>query len=475
MAKRTYGGISESVSVNPTSITSSKPSEENSGVTESVAKVKPKKKLTKGLGIVIAVVFGALIIIMASFITYRSMDVGYGADSSDEAAVGYVEAIASDDNNSLQKYMPPQARRTGYMANNYDIMSLQTLDEKYDIALNDVRAVTDSVKIDTSLLVEGFKKVYDTNINIKAAHKMDVSAVLSYNFDGKTVTDDILFNIICIQVGSKWYVYTGDLSNIFPNIESVDNTIITTITPDADSESSTATTEPKTTEITATTEEATVQTETTPTTEAVLSYKEPIVKDRLPITKYDGVLTDLQSGHVRIDDIEYIFPVEYKAMTSLYMLVDKAIDEDVRTIKPNFILKNLPVAFKNNDYSKCEFYLSIANASDENIDVADGLVTTFMIGVPKSKYEYQIYDYPDVYLPGNITFGCTYDEVTSVYGELETVSVDAVSSVVNIYAKDVDVYQVKLNDNKHNFIYLQFVNHELVAIQWYFYDLNEFS
>lgn len=459
MAKRTYG----------VSYTENVPSESvdktplDTSVVNNAGKQSSSKKGTSNKVIAtVALICSIIIITTVCLVTYKSMDVGFGASTPNAAAIGYVEAIAKEDTFDLQKYMPPQVRYTGYMANSYDVMALKILDENYNISLSNVRAVNDSIKLDINTLINGLENVYNKRVNIKEASKMDVFAELSYEVDGEIHTDDITFNLICIKVGLKWYVYTGDLADVIDDMKSVDVAISTTVPSETSDETS---------------EEETIsEVQDSDKQDMVIEYTEPEVVESRPIEEYDDVLSDLQNGHVEIDGKSYVFPTKYQSMTNLYTLVDKAIEEDVRTIKPNFILKNLPIAFVNESYSKTEFYVSIANSTEEDIDVSDGLVTTVMIGSPKSKYDYQVYDYPEVYLPGNITFGSTYDQVKSLYGQLEEVTNDEKEeNVVCPYGNISKLYKIELNENKYNCLYFEFVDNELVALQWYFYDLNEFS
>lgn len=435
-----------------------------------IANIVKERKAERRIGTV-SIVLGVLFVIavLIGGITYllkNVVDVGNGAKTPEDAAIGYVLSIANNDPNYIS-YLPCDIRDYGYAADIYGMSDLKLYDEKYDVQLSDVSAVINASKLDIAQLHDNLFTFYGKDIDIDDAKLLSLSATMTYVVDGQTVSSELQFNMISIKSNYKWYVYTGD----FPseaNSESSDEAA----TP-SDSE---ATPGDVSIEDDVTTDESGVGEEEEGFEvigeDDVIDYVEPVVREEVEIEIYDGALADLESGVVTINDVEYVFPALYSDMTSLYTLADDAIEDDIRSVAPNYILKNLPIVFANEDYGMTEFNISIANPTEENIDVSEGIVTTFYVGIPKSELDYNAYDYPYVYLPGNITLTSTYEEVISVYGELEEYTGDNES--LHLYSDTVTVYQVELYENVHNHVYLEFENDVLVAIQWHFYDLNAF-
>lgn len=422
---------------------------ESNDINESESKSDVKFSIKKLLVIIFLIIVSILAFVI---FLIRIVDIQGGASHPTDAAKGYIKAILSGEKDSYQRYLPLSIRNSGYIADNNNISEFRILNEKYDIDLDDIVVVIDTTSLDIDELESNLLKLYKTDISIKDAVKLSVSTNMSYKVDGKLYESDLVFNLISIKVGFKWYIYTG--------IETYGDDVIQPDIKDDDIEdesTSESIFEDKIEDVTG---------------DATIEYVSPVNKDLKPLEKYDNVKTDLINGHVNIDGVDYIFPSMYNNMTSLYVLVDDSIEEDIRSIEPNYILKNLPISFVNKDYGMTDFHISIANATDEHIDVSDGLVTTFYIGLPKSKYSYQLYDYPDIYLPGNITLTSSYDDVKSMYGSLERYENN--NNSLYLYSDKVDIYYVNLYGNRCNKIYFEFENNMLVAIQWYFYDLNMF-
>ena len=442
MARRTYGA--------PVSSPATK-DKETDAVVQSDLKVdssadiphqqKPEKNSKLAIAILISVVvvsFVLIIICVNMLISY--LDIGNGADSPDKAAVGYVESVT--DYEAMKRYLPPEIRNSGYIVDNNGLSEIQALNEEYGVTFTDIEATIDTSDVKIDELEKSLNEAYNADIDIDDATKLVVNAVLTYNLNESKRESVVVFNLISIKSGAKWYIYTADLisEDYIPSIkedDSSDEGLESEIVEDNN-----------------------------------VDFKVPVNKPQRELDIYDGVVDDLREGKISIDDMQYTLPAPYSDMTWLYTLSDDAIDMSMRIIQPNYILKNLPISFVKDDYGMTDFRISIGNASDESIDVADGIVTTLYIGVPKFKYEHQIYDYPSVFLPGNVTLMSSYGDVVSVYGHLDNYTNDNES--LYLYSDDAKVYQFNLNGNVHNHIYFQFVDDKLVAIQYHYYDLNEF-
>ena len=401
--------------------------------------------------IILVIVLSICCVIGCIVFVLKVFDVNKGASMPEDAAKGYIQAIADGDEVAFKRYLPPIVRDEGYVADTNNLSEIKMLDEKYDIDIGDIVVIIDSANLNIDDLEVGFYELYGKDISIKDAVKLSASTTMSYKIDDKSYDTDLVFNLVSIKVGFKWYIYTANLvSDDYDDKPELDE--------DVSIDESELQTKDENFEIV--------------DDKGVIEYVSPINKDLKPLSKYETVRTDLTNGSVNIDGVDYLFPVLYSDMISLYTLVDESIDEDMRLIEPNYILKNLPIEFVNKDYGMTDFHVSIANSTKENIDVSDGIVTTFYIGLPKSRYSYQIYNYPDVYLPGNITLTSSYKDVVNMYGDLEEYTGN--NDSLYMYSDNVKVYYVNLHGNKRNKLYFEFEKDVLVAVQWYFYDLNKF-
>ncbi|MBO5435120.1 hypothetical protein J6A31_04790 [bacterium] len=417
MSKYNYGAVSESADVQP---------------------VASKKKYFR-TGLICSII--GVICITVGVISFCNsyFDSGFGSESPEAAAVGFVNNMDEADMSLLDTYLPPAIRNSGFMSDSMNMSEIRSLDEKYDITLSNIAIGTIADIGDKADGLEtGLKTVYDKTVAISDAKSVHITSDMSYVIDNRPYQSTVDFNLICIKVNTKWYVYTGatsdDIIKVTPltTMGSV-GLVDSIVKPDE-----------------------------------VVDDTPAIVKDVLPLSFYEKALDDLLAGNLIIDAKRYVMPVKYSDMTSFYTLVNSEIKDVERIIKPNHILKHLPIALVKDEYATMGLDISIANTERSSIDVTTGTVTTLYVGKPISPVQ----DYPLIYLPGNVTFGTSYADVVKMYGKLDMyVEHDDVIR----HEAAISIYQLDLA-NKYNHLYLQFdAEDKLVAIQWHYYDLNDFT
>lgn len=434
MGRRSYSSVSGSS-------TSSAQANVSQKQAAPVQASKSEKSFGKGSAVLIAlalIMSAAAAVIAVTYNIKDWFDENNGAASADEAAASFVSAIDDSDDNLMYKYVPRDIRNSGFMADTMNISELKKLDEEHDISLSNIvidsiSDLTDKIKA----LESGLYSVYNKAVNISGARRVHVTADMSYDLEDHDYATQVTFDLICIKVRAKWYVYTGQ--QLSEDLDSDDSDAVHILQAD---------------------DRADVP------YDIISTYIKPVVKEIKPLSFYSSAKDDLISGKISIDNVEYVMPVSYQSMMNLYSLADDMFTEDTRKIKQNYILKHIPIVFNEAKYSMTGFDVSIGNTSDKEIDISEGIVTTLYIGRPDN-----IYDYPDVYLPGNVTLGTSYDDIVKMYGRL-----DAYGGNDNVikHAECAIIYQLELN-NKRNCVYFEFnYDNELVAIQYYYFDLNSF-
>lgn len=403
---------------------------------QDIRKNAPRVAICIGIGIIL-VIFAFAISLIISY----NLDSTNGAMQADEAALGFIDALDDDSDDRMYTYIPKQLRGSKFMTDAMNISEIRSLNQKYDIALsNFVIISSENVADSIQALEAGVYDTYKQDIVIADAVKMQMSADMRYKIQDTEQDANLNFTVICIKVGAKWYVYTGKILTDLP-----DSSNITFEQPS----------------------ESTVY-------DIIKDYVAPVVKNPKPLEFSETALTELKSGKLTIDDKEYKMPEKYSAMTGLYTLAEDQLPDTFQTIEPNYILKNLPIAFVNNIYSMTDFSISIGNSSFKTINIKDGVVTTLYIGRPDVTY-----DYPDVYLPGNVTINTSYDDIVKMYGPLQRIyeglDSDDISRIKDNIVSHEDcysIYQLPL-DNERNYIYFEFDSeNKLAAIQYYYFDLN---
>lgn len=434
-------------------------------------------------GMKIAIISGAIIMSLAMIalavmvVMVYVFDFGNGEKTPEDAAIHYAKAISEASDKDIQSVIPRKLRSLGYGAELDQINRLAGWKKTVNASLTDVKVLTvtdvsDSIKA----LEKGVENVYGVTLEIEDAKYIDLSAIMSYNRKSdvdaedstesdmssateaeidmqkntKVYTSEINFPITVIKVKGKWYAYTASVEDI-----------VIGDTPEEEETSSEDSSEQSTGEATSTETDATV----------VAKPPEIEIKS-LDLDFYDGALEDLQAGKLTVESKEYTMPIVYKDFTDVLTIEEDIIDEESRPIKPNGLLVRVPCNYNNEEYAKAGLNICVGNATDTECDLLDGIVTTYYVGYPG-----QAFDYPSVYLPGNVTLLTSYDDVVKMYGELEeyTGSVNDKSYCKNMFITSDKIYCLKLN-NVHNYIYFGFnADNQLIEIQYYYHDLNGFE
>ena len=389
----------------------------------------------------------------------RANDVGYGSKDPEELAVSYMTDVASH-SDDIWQYIPREVRDMNMTSVNSVWMAV---DESagMNVKFDNVKATaSESMKDKLDDFKKGYKALYGKDIDIKDAVRVDLTSDLSYNTPKlgyaakiKDYSKTVSFSVPCVQVGSKWYVYTGgDIDGLKTFPDDVFHIDEEDYEPD-----STADYEGKPEDI-------------------------PDYHPEVPsIDKYAGVTDDLRAGYVTVDGYQFTMPVDYSALSDVLKIRDKAIKDSDRMIASGKVFKNLPAFYVNPDYTEIVPGINIANPYDEAKDLTEGVVTSLYMYKPantKAKY-------PSVVLPGNVTFGTTFEDTANVYGTGVLTKYNGKNEYINNlgYQDTCSIYTVNLN-NDLNHLYMIYAHVDakdprsaseqvLVAVCWQYADIND--
>lgn len=364
-----------------------------------------------------------------------------GFGSPEDMALGVVSYVGGTSDILSSDLVPAELRESDVSVSTMNLSELTDLRDKYGIDISDIKFGT-SVQQDVNKVSDGIHNAYDIDIEISDAYSIPVTAAVAYTVNKKEYAADLNLDLIAMEVDSRWYLYTGESFDGQPVVSIIHSSSMGSITGG----------------------EGTVS-----TAESDESVPEkPVVKNLKSVEFYEDSLDDLMSGKVTIDNVEYTLPCRYADLSGLFSIRESAFKTDNdRIVRPNHIFEHVRVDFNKKSYEKTKLDVSIGNVTKNNVDVSDGVVTSLYIGNPADGY-----DYPVVYLPGNVTFGTPYSDIVKLYGQLEPCSD---SSVIVTHSDAVSFYEIELN-NRHNHLYLEFdSNDTLVAVEWYYYDLNGFA
>ena len=472
MAKRTYGASS---AYTQTALRNYEYDDEVDDASESdiVGKMTPVLggNPVRPLIIVAVVLLVLFLALTIAYIYVVKFDKGLGESSADKAAEAFVTNITAEDNSALYAYVPRQLRTHPTLVDDGYMSMLKQLDEVYDVDVSNLDIVS-SQDLSPERLEEcknTIKNLYDVDLDLSLAKSISMSVVYDTANDGLSA-DERKFDVdvVSIKNGFRWYVVPGLIE--YNELTPTENTIAEIVEPESVPEVPNDVDSVVSEDVSDTTVDSLAKTGTTDVS-SIVEKKTEIVKEVKELEPGKKVLSALKEGKFSYNDKDYIVPGKIEDFGDIFTIRygHNGLEEDTE-IMANYFVEKIPVSFIDSNYSHADLMVCLGNDTDEVIKAKDSLITCLGITWPQTAYEYQIYDYPLIYLPGNVTFGTTYDDVVELYGEL-TPAENA--SRVHLYSMNTKVYQIELN-NEHNFLYLQFDNDKLVGMEWYYFDFNEY-
>lgn len=377
------------------------------------------------------------------FILFYYFDITGGESTPEQMAVSFVGSLTDSHPDAVLSYCIPKARQEGVLSDNMDITNIRRLsDERHISFLNrSIKSMDVLPENDVQALEQGIQELYGANVRIKDARRILVSTDMEWlDEDGVPQKEAKELTVIGIQVHMKWYVYTGR-----PLSEADVMKIALPVTEE---------------------ETETIDVDT-PVLFAPEPEPEPFVREPRELLKKEGLRKELESGKVEIEGFEQVMPAPYENLKSLFV-IKPGSEADGISLKPDEVLSNPPVEMVNDRYSQTGVYVSIANTGAEEVSLEEGMVVSLFLSVPDEKHD----GYPEVWLPGNVTFGTLYMDVADLYGDMEPYGGN--NPRVEVF-EDTDIYSVQIGTNRHNRLYLYFREGKVWAMQWDYYDFNAYT
>ena len=400
----------------------------------------------------ISILLSIVLLIGLCFTINIISDDNHGLDTSDSVVHTFIKALSKNDDARLSKCLLKGTRDSGFLLDTMSISPIVDLRTKFpdvdisNVVINSVEDLSDRL----DKLSGGYYSVYSKDESFSDARRYIVTADMVCTSDTDKMESGLKFNIITVKRNgnNKWYVYTGQ--QLMEDLERTDADLINIVDK----------TMPKNTEL----NDSDIPVDAN-TYDIMYTEIESVVHDVKKLKFYSEAYNDLAKGKISIDSFEYFMPISYQSIVNFINICDDKVSDEDAIIAPNSIVKHVPVMFTNVIYSKTGLSVNIGNPTNSPIDIYGGTIT----GLYLAKPDQDIYDYPDVYLPGNVTFGTSYDDVVKMYGGLDAYHND--NSDLKLYSNRVKIYQKDLN-NERNHVYFEFENNELVAIQYYYFDLT---
>lgn len=395
-----------------------------------------KASLTRNKVRIFAGVLCTLVLCVVSLTIWLTVfDNGNGDVSAENVARRYSEDLVANSDN-VWRCFPPAVRDKQFVASDSMWTKSSLFEDVHVYAIDIESSNTTDISNHADKLKTNFKKLYAADLDSDELKLVSQKAKLKYTKDNSDMEEEVSYDVVCFRKGPRWYVYTAGVEgikdiNLIPNVAFFEET----------------------------SGESKEQPEE-------FDYAVPAVRT------YPDVFSDLSSGTFEINDAEYVVPDSYSAFSSLFCLKDDLIDEKDRIISYGDVLTDLPVAFKDDEYTGADITIDIANTKKDDVDIKYGTVNSLYIGKKlnvKGKY-------PKLILPGNVTIGTSKAAVEYVYGQLIAYKNFKKDSLFASLCEldDISVYNMRFPDSEYNYIYFVFDSKDsLVGVRWSYYDLTK--
>ena len=387
-------------------------------------------------GIFSAFQFCLIIIFVAAVITTALVyliavvrfDYKHGASTSNELVTEISANMNQFDYDYIKSYLPRTIRSDGFIADSDEFAIFRNMCNENKYKLKSSAILNETVFLDTALLENGLLSAYHKNVSISEA-KLTQTELIFSDADSKSVC--AVANIISIKILHKWYFYTG-------SPVSYENNPVVFITVQDNAGDKQVSSDISYTEKTEVIESA---------------------EDVIPLDFYDGAKSDLTVGKCMINNIEYQIPDSFSVFSDIFTLnKDKLPASQSLTLSEDAVLGNLPVVYADDSFQNTVSYVSVANLSKDSVAIQDASITTLCFSDGNLS----------VLLPGNVTFGTSYADISKMYGGLQK------TDDLQFKGKLSDtVYVIDLK-NHRNKIYFGFKSDKLIEIQWYYIDMTDY-
>ena len=386
---------------------------------------KPPKPPKSGgnTGLIIGIVAGAVVligIVVAAFLILG----GKNIKGAEEVSVKFMESFNELDFNAMVECVPEDLRSE----EDFDFLADEDAEETIELlkgfgfGIEDIQ-VTSSERLNPKDVAKEFNDEHDTEIKLKNAAEVNVTATMTMSFLGETEEEEMDYTFTCGKIGSKWYIISLDdngegLLDAEEEFEEVEE-------EEEDDDEDEADTEDEDDDDT---DEASAD---DADSEEIESITEVLDKSTAPSKLADvpsGVSDDFSEMTFSFDGKVFAIPCKVSDLGSDWVYDESHFyveDEEVEAGQ-----YSSSYSFNNENYDEWfSLYIATCNPTEDTLAFADTYIRSFDADMSFSDTD----NYPEMILSKGITWGSSLQDVYDAYGDCDYIGENYDGTGVYIY------------------------------------------
>ena len=391
---------------------------------------QPKKKGKGGIiALILGLVAGFFILgcvgVFALF-KFATRETG-GAKAPEDIAKAYIECYNDGNAEGMRKYISRQNTNTDEVISSLDAQI--SLDKTYDFEYDEASfSSTVSSSYSKSDRNDKLDEMSYSHKKVKDMVDVDFSADFTSNVYDYDVTGNQQIKFTCIKIGKKWFYLSSEVVSTDYDVAGIDLP-----SDDSDDDILDDDTDDDTIDD-ATDDDADADTDSssTPTSPSVT-------------TSVDGLSSDLFSQQVAVDGKVYTLPFAYSEISDVFTFDAEGIEftDGSNTLDPGYSTSVVPLDYKNSTTSS---WLNIYGSFQNDNSEASTLDKCTFTGIDVDINYVDDTNYPQLVLPGGITWGSNKADIEAAYGKPDSDNIYESDSGYTSYTYKTDdySYQVRL-------------------------------
>ena len=390
------------------------------------AGAQPKKKGKGGIiGLIIGLVAAFFILgclgIFGLF-KFATRETG-GAKAPEDIAKAYIECYNDGNAEGMRKYISRQNTNTDEVISALDTQI--SLDKTYDFEYDESSfSSTVSSSYSKSDRNDKLEEMNYSKKKVKDMVDVDFSANFTSNVYDYDVTGTQQIRFTCIKIGKKWFYLASEVVSTDYDVAGLD-TISIDDTDDDDTSDSDA--------------DDDVDTDDDDSEDSSAPSSPSVTAD------VDGLSSDLFSQQVAIDGKVYTFPFAYSEIADVFTFNPDDIEftDGSNTLDPGYSTSVVSLEYnKASDSDWLYIYGSFQNDNNEAATLDKCTFTGIDIDIDYMDND----NYPQIVLPGGITWGSNKADIEAAYGKPESDDIYVSDNGYTSYTYQTDdyKYQVRL-------------------------------
>ena len=388
---------------------------------------KPPKSGGGNTGLIIGLIAGGVVLIGIIVAAVLLLG-GKNIKGAEEISVKFMEAFSDLDFNGMVECVPEELHDN----EDFDFLGGEDVDETiellkgFNFAIEDIE-VTSSERLNPKDVAKDFNDENDTNIKLKNAAEVNVSAKMTMSLLGETEEEPMDYTFTCGKIGSKWYIL--DLDDNGEGLLDAEEEF-----EEAEEEETEEASEDDAEEVEEDDDEDEDEDEADSDDEEgeeIESIAEVLDKSTAPSKLADvpsGVDDDFSKMTFSFEGNVFAIPFKVADLGSDWVCDESYFYKDDEEIDAGEYASSYSYDNENYD-SWFSLYIATCNPTEDTLAYADTYVRSFDADIAYSDTD----NFPEMILSKGITWGSSLQDVFDAYGECDYISENYDSTGVYLY------------------------------------------